>query len=305
MISAGHPSTITVFGHRGARGIFPENTMSGFRYLRDIGVDAVEVDVQNAANRVTVVAHDPFLTLAHTRDRDGAWIRGDPRQILKIEADELAAFDVGMIRPGTEYAARFPDQAPLSGQRIPTFETFCDWATTQPSLLVNVEIKSHALIAEINDPPEVLAEDVIRALKLNGLVDRSIVSSFDWRVIHACERREPGLKRGYLTLLDCHGTTMEPNIIDGSPWMDGARRSDHKNSLPQTIADLGGHVWCPYFEDLNEGDLEAARQCGLQVNVWTVNTPDDIHRMVDMGVDGIISDYPARVKNILSARNVT
>lgn len=305
MTSPGHPSKITVFGHRGARGIYPENTMSGFHYLRDIGIDAVEVDVQNAANRVTVVAHDPFISHAFTRDRHGAWISGDPCPVLQVEANELATLDVGTIRPGTDYAARFPDQAPLNKQRIPTFATFCNWAATEPSLLMNVEIKSHALNAEINDPPDVLAEDVIRALTVNGLVNRSIVSSFDWRVIHACGRRSPNLRRGYLTLLDSHGTTMEPNVIDGSPWMDGARMTDHQSSLPQTIADLGGHVWCPYFEDLKQSDLERAKKCGLLVNVWTVNNAKDIHRMVDLGVDGIISDYPARVQNILSARTET
>lgn len=302
MSSPRHPAKITVFGHRGARGIYPENTMSGFRYLRDIGIDAVEVDVQNAANRVTVVAHDPYIASAFTRDQHGAWISGAPRSVLQTEAAELAKLDVGTIKPGSDYGVRFPDQARLSHESIPTFATFCEWAATEPALLVNVEIKSHALNAEINDPPEVLAEDVITLLTANNLLHRSIVSSFDWRVIHACGRRNPDLKRGYLTLAQNHGTTMEPNVVDGSPWMDGIRRSDHKNSLPQTIADLGGHVWCPYFEDLNKNDLEQARKSGLRINVWTVNTPDDIHRMIDLGVDGIISDYPARVQNILAAR---
>lgn len=279
--------------------------MSGFRYLRDIGIDAVEVDVQNAANRVTVVAHDPYIAPALARDRQGAWINGAPRPVLQTEITELAALDVGTIRPGSTYAARFPDQARLNQERIPTFATFCEWAATEPSLLVNVEIKSHALKPEINDPPDVLAEDVIHLLTANGLLHRSIVSSFDWRVVHACQRRCPDLKRGYLTLSQSHGTMMEPNLIDGSPWMDGARQADHKDSLPQTIADLGGHVWCPYYEDLNENDLEQARKCGLRVNVWTVNNAEDIHRMVRIGVDGIISDYPARVQNILAARAAT
>lgn len=305
MSDVGTLSKITVFGHRGARGIYPENTMAGFHYLRDIGVNAVEVDVQNAADRVTVVAHDPYIAPALTRNRQGAWIAEARQSIRHTSLTELEELDVGTIRPGSEYAARFPDQARLSGEHIPTFETFCEWAAREPSLLVNVEIKSHAMTPEINDPPDVLAEDVIRHLAQNDLLKRTIVSSFDWRVIHACRRRCPELKRGYLTLSQPHGTTMEPNLIDGSDWMGGERLSDHQNSLPQMIADLGGHVWCPYYEDLNEPDLLRAKKCGLWVNVWTVNKAADINRMANMGVDGIISDYPARVQNILAARAAT
>lgn len=302
MSSARNPSEIRVIGHRGARGIYPENTMAGFRYLRDIGIDAVEVDAQNAANRVTVVAHDPFISPAFTRDQQGEWINASRQRILHTDANELVSLDVGTIRSGTDYAARFPDQARLTHEPIPLFAKFCEWASKEQSLLVNVEIKSHALNAEINDPPEVLAEDVIRELVANELVHRSIVSSFDWRVIHACARLHPNLRRGYLTLSHSYGTSMTPNLFDGSPWLDGAHPADHQNSLPQTIADLGGQIWCPYFEDLNERDFEQARDCGLLVNVWTVNKSDDIHRMIDIGVDGIISDYPARVQNILAAR---
>lgn len=295
---------ITVFGHRGARGIYPENTMAGFRYMRDIGVEAVEIDVQNAVGRVPVVAHDPFVSQAFTRDQYGEWVAGARQPILQTTITELEKFDVGTIRPGTEYAVRFPDQARLTKEPIPTFATFCEWAAGETSLLVNVEIKSHGLKPEINDPPDVLAEGVITMLAAHDLLHRCILSSFDWRVVHACARRAPDVQRGYLTLNHDHGTTMEPNIIDGSPWMDGVSRSDHQNSLPQTIADLGGQVWCAYFDDLTANDLERAHDCGLRVNVWTVNEIADIRRMADMGVDGIISDYPARVQNILAARQI-
>ena len=93
---------------------------------------------------------------------------------------------------------------------------------------------------------------------------------------------------------------MVPNIVDGSSWMGGVTRADHDGSLPQTIAALGGKVWCPYFKDLTQDALVMAQDLGLVVNVWTVNTLDDINRMADMGVNGIISDYPARVQNVLA-----
>ena len=96
---------------------------------------------------------------------------------------------------------------------------------------------------------------------------------------------------------------MVPNIVDGSDWMAGVTRRDHNGSLPETIAALGGKVWCPYFKDLTANDLAQAQALGLVVNVWTVNTLSDINVMADMGVDGIISDYPARVQNVLKQRS--
>lgn len=296
---------ITVFGHRGARGIFPENTMEGFRYLRDIGINAVEIDVQNAADRVTVVAHDPHIFRAITRDENGEWVDGENRLIRHTTQHEIDHLNVGTIRAGTDYAARFPDQARLKKAQIPTFATFCEWAATHPDLLLNVEIKSDATNPELTDPPAVIASDVISHLEHHGLTERAILSSFDWRVVHACAARAPDVARGYLTLMQNHGTQMVPNIVDGSLWMDGKTRADYGNSLPQTIAKLGGQVWCPYFEDLTLSDLRHAQNLGLCVNVWTVNDVTDINRMVAMGVDGIISDYPARVENILARTSIS
>lgn len=110
------------------------------------------------------------------------------------------------------------------------------------------------------------------------------------------------MTRGYLTLEDSHGTTMTPNIVDGSLWMGGATRGDHGGCLLKTIAAFGGKIWCPYYKDLTADALSRAQNLGLVVNVWTVNTLDDINRMADMGVDGIISDFPARVSNVLIER---
>lgn len=288
---------ITVFGHRGARGIFPENTMAGFQYLQDIGVNAVEFDVQNAANRLTVMAHDPYVTMY-----DGANGKVHSQLIRHTTATELTQLTVGVLRPDSDDATQFPDQACLPNEQIPTFATFCDWAEKHPSLLLNVEVKSHAEDDDLYDPPEIIVSDVLDLLEKHDLSKRCVLSSFDWRVLLECAKRAPQIVRGHLTLEHSHGTSMVPNIVDGSAWMGGVTRADHDGCLPQTIVALGGTVWCPYFKDLTEDALKCAHDLGLLVNVWTVNTLDDINSMADMGVDGIISDYPARVQNVLMLR---
>ena len=239
---------ITVFGHRGARGIYPENTMAGFQYLQDIGINAVEFDVQNAANRLTVIAHDPHVPMP-----DGA--NGEMRSqlIRHTKATDLTKLKVGALRPGSNYAIQFPDQARLPDARIPTFATFCTWAAQHPLLMLNVEVKSHAERADLYDPPEMIVSDVVDLLEKHNLCHRCVLSSFDWRVLLACAKRAPELTRGYLTLEQNPDTTMVPNMFDGSSWMGGVTRTDHDGSLPQTISALGGKVWCPYFKDLTQG----------------------------------------------------
>ena len=296
MVDTANRQNITVFGHRGARGIYPENTMAGFQYLRDIGVNAVEVDVQNAANRLTVVAHDPYVTMYDGGDVHSQLIR-------HTTATEIAQLKVGALRPDSDDAIMFPDQACLPNERVPTFAEFCEWASQNPLLLLNVEIKSHAEQDDIYDPPEIIVSDVVDLLEKHNLSQFCVISSFDWRVLFACAARAPAITRGYLTLEQNHGTFMVPNIVDGSDWMAGVTRRDHNGSLPETIAALGGKVWCPYFKDLTANDLAQAQALGLVVNVWTVNTLSDINVMADMGVDGIISDYPARVQNVLKQRS--
>lgn len=289
---------ITVFGHRGARGIYPENTMAGFQYLHDIGVTAVEVDVQNAAGRLTVLAHDPHVSIA-----DGELDSIQTQLVLDTTTKQLPLLKVGGLRPGSTDFMLFPDQARLPHEQVPTFDTFCRWAVDHTPMLLNIEVKSHGMRSDLYDAPDMIISDVMNLLEYHDLAQRCIISSFDWRVLEACAKRAPDIPRGHLTLEQSHGTTMEPNVIDGSPWLNGVSRADHGGTLPQTIAGLGGKVWNPFFKDLNRESLAIAQNLGLLVNVWTVNDQDDINQMIDMGVNGIISDYPARVQNVLAQRN--
>lgn len=176
--------SIRVFGHRGARGVYPENSMAGFRYLQDIGVTAVEIDVQNAAGRLSVLTHDPYLSIPQ---ENGTKL---VRQLVRhTTAAQIADLPVGAPQAENGYAALFPDQAYLPNERIPTFATFCEWAAQFPQLFLNVEIKSDAAQPDLYDPPEVIIEDVLTLLEQHNLSDRTALSSFDWRVLFACAQK--------------------------------------------------------------------------------------------------------------------
>ena len=290
--------TPRIYGHRGARGEMPENSMAGLKHLMRIGVSAVEIDVQNSADGVTVVWHDHNLDPNMVRDPAGAWLKSDATLIVDTNYSDLRAFDFGALREGSAKAKAFPQQIFIEDTRIASLEDVCAWVKPLDDFTLNIEIKSYADRPDWGDSPAVLARSVVSLIKKFDLADSVIVSSFDWRVLKETRKLAPDITRGYLSYLDRPNPPMEPNIIDGSAWMDGLERRNHDGSLPQAIADIGGSVWAPYFEDLTIKDLARAHDLGLIVNVWTVNEVADMRRMADMGVDGLITDYPSLATDV-------
>lgn len=285
-----------VYGHRGARGVLPENTQEGFSYLRSIGVTAVEIDVQNTADGVPVIIHDPLLPAQLARDGAGNWLDAPGPKIIEMRVEELMGYDVGRLRPDHVYGARYPDQRARDGARVPLLSAFLEWAAEDPALLINIEIKSFAHRDDLGDPPRVLAKTVLDTLAQKRIEQPCVISSFDWRVLSAVHEFAPQMARGYLTY---EKPGEECTIYDGSPWMDGLRLSDHSGSLPQLIAAQGAQCWCPHFRDLTPERLAQAHDLGLAVNVWTVNEVTDMIAMTEMGVDGVITDYPERMLQLL------
>jgi hypothetical protein len=111
---------LDIQGHRGARALFPENTLGGFLAAHALGVQAFELDVGMTADGVLVVSHDPALNPDITRDASGVWLSHRGPTIRSLTYSELHAYDVGRIRPGSRSALLFPDQTPTDGARIPT-----------------------------------------------------------------------------------------------------------------------------------------------------------------------------------------
>jgi len=281
-----------IYGHRGARGVLPENTLTSFRYLRETGAQGLEIDVQNAAGQGPVVVHDPFVPMQLARGPDGAWLRATGPKIRDLSLAQLQAYDVGRLNPNHAYSKSYPDQQARDGERIPSLDQVLDWAAGEVGLILNIEIKSYASRDDLGDPPAMLVEALLQALAHSRPSAEILVSSFDWRVLDEVQRQAPDLARGYLTY-EQPGDHL--TVFEGSPWMAGLSLAQHADSLPGMIAAQGGRCWCAYHRDLTEARIRQAQDLGLAVNAWTVNDPDDIARMAAWGIDGIITDYPARV----------
>ena len=278
----------------------------GFQNAFDLGVQIVELDVLLTKDNVPVVTHNPTLMPDTTRDERGKWLSNDALKISDFTYQDLRRFDVGGIRSGSDYAARYPEQAFLFGYKIPTLAdvaALCCQPTYQNTWL-NVEIKSTPLNEGLTPPPAELARHTIDVIQSFDLQSRVIVQSFDWRVLREVELIAPDIPRSHLTYLESAAPVMQPNIYENSPWIADAVGIAVPADLPAIIADMGGSVWSPFHENVTPTDVAAAHELNLIVNAWTVNAPDDIERMIDAGVDGIITDYPARVQRCLMQRGL-
>ena len=132
-----------IYGHRGARGDMPENTMPAFQCLIDCGLRAVELDVQTTADGVPIIHHDPHVSPNLARKPNGEWLTELGPKIVESSVEQLKSYDIGTLRPGSDYQQRFPHQAQLNQVTIPTLEEFCHWAQRHPDLLINIEVKSY------------------------------------------------------------------------------------------------------------------------------------------------------------------
>jgi glycerophosphoryl diester phosphodiesterase len=277
-------------GHRGARGLYPENTLTGFAAALGLGVDAVELDVALTADGVVVVSHDPALNPDITRDAAGAWLSEPGPLIRSMNAAELAAYDVGRLRPGTPYAALFPEQSPRDGERIPRL---AEVLRIDNDTKFIIELKTLP-----TDPGRAaggveLAEAVVAMADAACVTPRITVEGFDWRGPRHLRRVRPDVRLAWLTRAETER--------DAALWWDGPQPADFGGSVPRVVAAEGGPVWAPDHSDLTRDQVDEAHALGLDVIPWTVNDPADMARLIGWGVNGIVTDRPDRAHHLVAA----
>jgi glycerophosphoryl diester phosphodiesterase len=270
-------------GHRGARGMAPENTLVAFATALTVGVDTLELDVGVTRDGVVVVCHDRRLNPDVARGPDGRWIEAPGPLLHSLSYAELARYDVGRLRPGSAYAAGLPEQQPADGARIPRLADVFALVRKSGNSEVRFNIETKITPSAPGDTlaPEPFARALIAEVRAAGMQARSSVQSFDWRTLHVVEREAPEIRTVYLT---------------------GRRRGPA--SQPAAVHAAGGRIWSPDYETLDSQALVEARKLDLQVIPWTVDEPAFIERFLDLGVDGLITDYPERVRAELSRRGL-
>jgi glycerophosphoryl diester phosphodiesterase len=292
---------LLIVGHRGAAGLKPENTLAAFGKACELGVDAVELDVYLTADRTLVVHHDYTLKPETTRTADGEWLSRPGPALKDLTLAQLKTYDVGRLKPNTRYARRYPEQQPADGERIPSLgevilllETTCG-----PASQLWVEIKTSPEKPALTPAPESVADAVVQLLGEQDFSRRVRILSFDWRALVHIQKIAPDIRTVYLSLVGRGLNNIKPGQPGPSPWMAGYDIDDYQGSIPQAVKAAGGLYWAPYYRHLTDDLLKKAHGLGLRVYVWTVDSRSDMVRLMEMGVDGIITNRPDILKAVV------
>jgi glycerophosphoryl diester phosphodiesterase len=296
-------------GHRGARGLAPENTLAGFRKALGIGVSTLETDLALTRDGVLVLSHEPRFAAALTRGPDGRWLAADGPPFIELDVAELGGYDVGRLNPASNYGAQWPEQHPVDGERIPTLAALFALARNARSpggrpVRFNIETKitPHAEVPTADSAR--FAQAVVDAVRAANMADRVTVQSFDWRTLLEVRTRAPEIATVCLTIDSSGMNTVQVDATGASPWHAGLKPSDYGDSLARLAKAADCSVWSPFWRNVTAESIAEAHAIGLKVVSWTVNDPAEMSRLAALGVDGLITDYPDRARGILGQQGI-
>lgn len=267
-------------GHRGARGLLPENSIPSFLKALEYPIRTLELDVVVSRDKQVVVSHEPWMSASICTHPDGrtAVSASEERSLnlYRMDYEAIRLFDCGSR--GNE---RFPEQMPQSTYK-PTLKSVLEAAEAasarmnRPLPYYNIELKAKPEWDKLNTPaPDEFCALVLALLDEAQVSNRVSIQSFDIRILREMRKQAPLLKLVYLV--------------------------ENTDGLENDLKMLGftPHVYSPYFLLVTPELLAAAKEKGMQVIPWTVNEPEAMITLIQMGVDGIITDYPNRIPPVL------
>jgi glycerophosphoryl diester phosphodiesterase len=297
-------SAFDIEAHRGGRALFPENTLVSFANALSMGVGTLELDIGVTRDGVLVISHERGLNPDLARGADGNYVAAPGIPFVRLSLDEVKQFDVGQIRPGSTYAAQFPNQHAVPGTRIPTLKELIDLVrrSGDSRVRLNIETKIDPNHPDESPPPERFVALLLDLLRTEKFEDRVMVQSFDWRTLQLVQKLAPEIPTVYLTVQGGRDPTVFAD--KASEWTAGFNPAEHGASILRTIKAAGGAIWSPYVRDLTPELVSESHTLGLKVVVWTVNQPADMAHLIEMGVDGIISDRPDLLRKAAAEKGV-
>lgn len=265
--------TLDVQGHRGARSVLPENSLAGFKYAMEIGVDTLELDLGVTRDDVVVVVHDQIINSELCQYKDGRPIKGS-LLVHSLSFKQIKQFDCG-----NKAILGFPTQSRLPGSEIPSLAEVFEMVVgsnleNANTIRFNVETKSNPAYPYAQPTADKFVALVVAEIDRFKLRSRVNLQSFDPRTLLACHALAPDIELAIL-LRD------KPK-----DWLAIAK-TYHAN------------IVSPYFKSINEEDVRLMQNAGLKVVPWTVNSEDEWMRLIEFGVDGIITDNPRPLLKIL------
>jgi glycerophosphoryl diester phosphodiesterase len=260
-------------GHRGTRGLMPENTIMSMKKAIEDGANVIELDIQISKDKKVLVAHDPYINRRISLLPDAQEIPEPDAQkyiLYQMPYDSIRRFDVG-----SKYHSEFPGQKkvktyiPLFGELIDSVEQFTQERKFAP-VIYNIEIKARPDKDGVLQPvPSELIDLVMKVVRSKDIDNRFYIQSFDIRQIQEVHKRHPEVVTGFLT-------------------------SNKEESLEDNLKNIGftPDIYSPHYKLTSNELVETAHTHGMKFVPWTVNTLEEMQQLVRMGVDGIITDYP-------------
>lgn len=267
-------NTIDYQAHRGGRGLMPENTIAAMLAVMDNEkVATLEMDLAITKDKQVVVSHDPILNPLITTKPDGSFIKAtelNENIIYQMDYATLAKYDVGLkMHPG------FTSQKKLAAA-IPTLSSLIDSVEEKSKTIgrkmnYNIEIKSVEGKDITEHPvPDEFVELVVSTLQKKNILDRTSLQSFDLRPLRVLHEKYPSIKTAYLVFgADCANAEKQIALLGFQPT-----------------------IYSPEYKYVNQAMIDYCHQKNIQVIPWTVNTKEEINALIQLKVDGIITDYP-------------
>lgn len=292
-------------GHRGARGLAPENTLAAFDTALEAGVSTIETDLAVTRDGVVVISHDPRLDPALVRGPDGAWLAARGPAIRSLSLAELKVYDIGRLDPASAYARQWPQQRARDGERFPTLSELFDLVRTRKARVrFNLETKITPGSADEVVDPRTFVELAVAEIRKAGVADRTTLQSFDWRTLLIAKRIAPDIRTSCLTARFPNFDTVMVDATGRSPWQGGLDPTVDGPTLPRLAKAAGCAIWSPNAASVTSALVGEAHALDLAVLPWTVNDPAEAARLIELGVDGLITDYPDRVRRQLAERGL-
>ena len=292
-------------GHRGTRGLAPENTLAAFSLALSIGVTTLETDLAVTRDGVLVISHDPYLNPDLVRDAEGRWLTTKGPVIHALTLAELQHYDIGRINPDSRYAKQFPEQRAEDDQRFPTLAQVFELvkARSRPARLnIETKITPDNVGATVDSATFTrLTVDAIRGAQLVGEVT---IQSFDWRTLVEAKKLAPEIETVCLTIETENNDTVQRRSGRASPWHAGLDLNAYDGSLPRLVKAAGCSTWSPFWRNVTVAEITESHALRLRVLPWTVNDPSDMARLIDMNVDGLITDYPDRARKVMADKGI-
>ena len=270
---------IDIQGHRGCRGLLPENTIPAFIEAVDLGVTTLEMDAVISKDGQVVVSHEPFLSHVICTGPEGETITEDREKsynLYEMTYAEISQCDCGSLKhPSFPKQQKMQVRKPLLRDVIKEVEDYVE-TNALPSIQYNIETKSAPEGDNIFHPkPSEFVDLLVEVIKKAGISERTTIQSFDVRTLQYAHRQYPELKLALLV--------------------------GNKEDPQQNLQTLGftPQIYSPYYRLVNTKTVSYTKEQGMKIIPWTVNETKDIQEMINLKVDGIISDYPDRVLQLV------